>query len=129
MGKMSRDKGKRGEREVAKLLKQYGYDARRGQQYCGASGDADVVGLPGVHIEVKYVECLDVKKALEQAVSDARKGDIPAVFHKQNRKPLNVIMRTQDFVKFLTGDEIFIPDLRVTIEFNSFMALYRILRE
>ena len=40
----SRTKGKAGELELSKVLKTYGYDTRRGQQYCGANGDADVVG-------------------------------------------------------------------------------------
>ena len=49
----SRNKGAAGEREVAGILRGYGYKkARRGQQYCGSNGDADVVGLPGIHIEV-----------------------------------------------------------------------------
>lgn len=47
----SREKGKRGELELAKLLRDCGFDTRRGQQYSGANGDADVVGLPGIHIE------------------------------------------------------------------------------
>lgn len=46
----SRNKGATGERELAKVLRGYGYNCRRGQQYCGANGDADVVGLPGLHI-------------------------------------------------------------------------------
>ena len=52
----SNRKGKEGERELANLLKdRYGYDCRRGQQFCGSNGDADVVGLPGIHIECKRV--------------------------------------------------------------------------
>lgn len=52
----SNQKGKKGERELAAILKSYGYeDSRRGQQYCGSNGDADVVGLPGIHIECKRV--------------------------------------------------------------------------
>ena len=47
MGKTQREKGKRGERELAGVFREYGYDARRGQQYCGAAGNADVIGLPG----------------------------------------------------------------------------------
>lgn len=46
----SRSKGARGEREVAGILREYGYPCRRGQQYSGANGDADVVGLPRTHI-------------------------------------------------------------------------------
>ena len=37
----SRQKGARGERELANLLKEHGYNTRRGQQYCGANGDAE----------------------------------------------------------------------------------------
>ena len=47
----SRAKGADGEREIASILRDYGYDARRGQQYCGANGDADVTGLPGIHAD------------------------------------------------------------------------------
>lgn len=46
----SRQKGARGERELARILREYGYDCRRGQQYCGANGDADVVGFPQGYI-------------------------------------------------------------------------------
>ena len=49
----SRNKGARGERELSSKLNEYGYDCRRGQQYCGANGDADVIGLNGIHIECK----------------------------------------------------------------------------
>lgn len=43
MGKMSRNKGKVGERELAGYLKEYGYDCRRGQQFSGKNGDAPCV--------------------------------------------------------------------------------------
>ena len=84
MGKMSREKGKRGERELASKLRGYGYDCRRGQQYCGANGDADVIGLPGLHIECKRTERLDLYGALAQAKADAREGEIPIVAHRKN---------------------------------------------
>ena len=84
MGKASRDKGKRGERELAAKLKDYGYDCRRGVQYCGKTGAADVIGLPGVHIECKRVERLDLYGAVDQAKRDSRPGEIPAVFHRRN---------------------------------------------
>ena len=53
----SRRKGKTGELHLVKKLKEYGYDVRRGQQYSGANGDADVVGIDHLHIEVKYMPC------------------------------------------------------------------------
>ena len=68
MGKASRDKGKRGELLLARFLREQGYDCRRTSQYCGQTGDAaDVVGLPGLHIECKFVERLNIREALEQA--------------------------------------------------------------
>lgn len=94
----SRQKGKRGELEVAHILQKYGYDARRGQQYCGTSGDADVVGFPGYHIEVKAVENLNLGKAYEQSVRDARDGEIPVVVHKKNRQKWMITMRLEDFL-------------------------------
>lgn len=99
----SRSKGARGEREVAKILRDYGYDCRRGQQYSGANGDADVVGLPGIHIEVKRRERLDIYSAISQAVRDAREGEKPTVFHRKNDCEWLVTMRLGDFMK-LYGD-------------------------
>lgn len=95
----SRDKGKRGELEAAHLLKEYGYDARRGQQFSGANGDADVVGLPGIHIEVKRVEKLNIENAVEQSVRDAREGEKPIVLHKKNRRKWLVTMPFEEWIE------------------------------
>lgn len=94
----SRNKGKTGELELAKLLRDHGFKSRRGQQYCGASGEADVTGLPGLHIECKRVEKLNLEAAMEQAVRDARAGEKPAVFHRKNRKPWLTTMLSEDFI-------------------------------
>lgn len=99
MGRTSRDKGKKGERELATLLREYGYDTRRGVQYNGADGSADVLGLNGVHIECKRVERLNIYDAMEQAIGDAREGEIPAVFHRRNRDYWKVTMRLEDFME------------------------------
>ena len=96
----SRDKGKRGERELAAILKEYGYnEARRGQQYCGADGSADVIGLPGIHIEAKRVEKLNLTMAMAQSMNDARPGEIPAVFHRKNHRQWLVTLTLDDFMK------------------------------
>lgn len=94
----SKDKGKRGELELSNLLKAVGCDTRRGQQYCGANGDADVVGLPGIHIEVKRTERLNIYEAMEQAINDARVGEIPCVFHRKNRRNWLVIMNLDEWL-------------------------------
>ena len=69
---------------MARILNSYGFNCRRGQQYCGANGDADVVGLPGIHIEVKRREKLQIYDAIDQAKRDAKSGALPAVFHRKN---------------------------------------------
>lgn len=95
----SRDKGARGERELSKALKEYGYDCRRGQQYSGANGDADVVGLPGIHIECKRVERLNLYDAMAQSKHDARQWEKPAVFHRKDRCKWLVTMEMEDFME------------------------------
>lgn len=95
----SRQKGARYERELARKFRAEGYDARRGQQYCGANGDADVVGLPGIHVEAKRVERLQLQNAMDQAVRDARPGELPAVFHRKNNCKTLVTMRIDDWFK------------------------------
>lgn len=95
----SKNKGASGERELANLLKDYGFeDARRGQQYCGANGDADVVGLEGVHIECKRVEKLNLDKAYEQAMNDAKEEEMPVVIHRKNRQEWKVTLSLDDFI-------------------------------
>lgn len=99
----SRQKGKRGELELAHKLEEYGIPARRGQQYSGATGEADVVGLDGVHIECKRVEQLNIEQALQQAERDAREGEIPAVFHRKNREEWKVTIRLDEFLLLYLG--------------------------
>ena len=101
----SKAKGAAGERELAKLLREHGYIARRGQQYSGANGDADVVGLPGVHIECKRVERLNVYEAMAQARRDARPGEIPVVMHRKNRQPWLVTMDIDSWLKMYERNE------------------------
>lgn len=95
----SREKGKRGERLVAKKLKEFGYDARRGQQFAGINGDADVVGLPRVHVEVKFTERLNIWKALDQSKRDAREDEMPTVFFKKNKSDVYVAMPLEEFME------------------------------
>lgn len=95
----SRNKGAVGERELASKLREYGYECRRGQQYCGSNGDADVVGLPAVHIECKRVERLDIYSAMSQSKRDSKSGELPAVFHRKNNCGWLVTMELNDWMK------------------------------
>ena len=95
----SRKKGADGERELANILKTYGFDAHRGQQYSGFQGDPDVIGLPGIHIECKRVEKLNLDAAMDQSKRDARKGETPVVIHRKNRRPWVVTIGLDDFLQ------------------------------
>ena len=94
----SRQKGKTGELELAHKLKEYGYDTKRSVQYNGKEGQADVIGLPHIHIEAKRVERLNLYDAMEQAKRDAKNNDLPAVFHRKNRSNWLVTMELDDFM-------------------------------
>lgn len=91
----SKRKGKEGELEFVKLCRAYGYNARRGQQYSGIEGK-DVIGLPGVHVEVKRRERFDLYNAVGQAVRDA-KGELPMVAHRKNNCGWLITMRAEDW--------------------------------
>ncbi len=93
----SLNKGKNGEREFAKLCTFNGYPARRSQQYCGDAGDADIVGLPFCHVEVKRVERLNIQDAINQSCRDAKEGLIPIVAHRKNNCDWLITMRAEDF--------------------------------
>lgn len=99
MGKSQREKGKRGERELAGILKSYGYSCHRGVQYQGGPDSPDVVGLPGIHIEVKRVERLNIENAVDQAVSDSGDDELACVFHRKNNRGWNVTMPLEDWMK------------------------------
>lgn len=101
MGRTSRDKGKRGEREAAAELGQLlGVTARRGVQYHGGPDSPDVV-LDGVaiHVEAKRTERLTLWPAIDQAVADAPAGSVPIVWHRPNRRDSVVVVRTADLVR------------------------------
>jgi hypothetical protein len=87
MGRMQREKGKRGERECAAALDAaLGGDtgARRGVQYQGGNESPDVrIDLP-LHIECKRCEALNLYAALDQARKDAPEGVPAIVCHRRN---------------------------------------------
>ena len=93
----SKLKGGRGEREFASLCREEGYDnARRGQQFQGGIDSPDVKGLPGVHVEVKRVERLNIHEAMQQSVRDSEGRAIPIVAHRRNRDKWLITMQANE---------------------------------
>jgi hypothetical protein len=97
--KNSRAKGAQGERELAAFLTEHGFESRRGQQFRGGADSPDVIGLPGVHVECKRVERLQLYVALAQAAGDCGDDSVPAVFHRMNKRPWVVIMDARDWLE------------------------------
>jgi Holliday junction resolvase len=102
VGKLSRDKGKVGEREVAALLREYGFAGTRGVQYQGGKDSADVTGLPGFHIEVKRTEKFALEAALHQAKEDCG-GNTPVVFHRKSKNDWVAVLSARDFLDIVRG--------------------------
>ena len=114
----SREKGKRGERELARYLRSHGFeDARRGVQYNGADGSADVIGLPGWHVEVKRVEALNIEKALQQAERDAEGiAETPCVFHRRNGESWKVTIRARIFLALIKEIQRLQEEIEILIQ-------------
>jgi hypothetical protein len=87
MSAMSRNKGKRGEREVAEIFTRYGFTARRGQQFSGSPDSPDVVVNLDVHLEVKRTERANLPAAYRQACADAGIDKEPLVVTRANATP------------------------------------------
>jgi Holliday junction resolvase len=108
MGRMQREKGKRGERAFRDLLRQCGFDAERGVQHRGGPNSPDVVcpDLPTLHFEVKAVEALRIWAAIEQAIDDAGGGKVPVVAHKRNNSEWLVFLRAKDFLEIVRRSDL-----------------------
>lgn len=100
MGKGAQRKGADGERELAALLRERGYSIRRGGSLSFGTVP-DLIGLSGIHIEVKRVERLNVPAAFRQAQRDSERfrDGAPALFHRRSREPWLVTMELKDWLK------------------------------
>lgn len=99
-GKASQRKGADDERELAAVLREYGYEIKRGGSM--SFGEVpDLVGLPGVHIEVKRCEQVRLSEWMQQAERDSQhfKDGLPAVFHRRSREGWRVTMNLADFMR------------------------------
>lgn len=114
LGKMSRDKGGRGERELVKYLVGLGYkEAYRSKQRKGANDSSDIIvpELPHVYVECKRVEGIDLgtkilSKAVEKSRNDAGPDKAVAVFWRRNGQKWRMTYTNTDCVNVtVCGDE------------------------
>jgi hypothetical protein len=101
MSRSERDKGLRGEAEVAEVYRRHGLTVRGLE----ASGDhvlvCDREGNLTVHSEVKRQEVARPWAWHEQASSEAEPGSIPAVAFRRNRSPWLVTLELERFAELL----------------------------
>jgi len=103
-------KGKEGEREWSHFCRKQGYDeVRRSQQYSGKHDpdDADCIGLPYIHQEVKRRQKLYIHEAMAEAMAEANNHSIkvgrlltPILAHRKNHKKWLVTMDADDWFRF-----------------------------
>ena len=123
IGKSARNKGAGAERELANLIRDtWGYQTRRGYVF---EHQSDVIGLPGIHMEVKRVEKLNVRAAMDQAKreSQIRCDGIPVVFHRKNYGKWKVTMELGDLVELL-GYTGCIDNTLATVSLADWIDIY-----
>ena len=90
-GRASREKGKRGEREVSRILRtwfpEHSESIHRGWQARDGADAADVEGLPGLWVEVKRMAKCNLRAALKQAQADAPLSRIPIAVTRDDGGP------------------------------------------
>jgi len=88
MSAFSRNKGARGERLAAAVLKNVtGVSTERAARN-GVGGSTDVIGLPGFAIEVKFGYKIQQQNLWwKQAIENAKPGECPLLMYKPQRKP------------------------------------------
>ena len=105
----SKQKGSRGERQCRDVWKKHGFeDAHRSQQYSGkGESSADVEGVfDKLHIEVKLgYQYKTVYGFMDQAVRDAKDGEIPIVNCRMDNKEWLCVMRLEDFIELFKKGE------------------------
>lgn len=103
-GRKSQRKGRGGELELCRLLQAQGIPAEPGAPV--SFGETpDVIGIRGIHPEVKRVERLNVPEAMNQAIRDSEKfqDGTPVLFHRRNRQEWLCTMRLVDWLKLYSN--------------------------
>ena len=129
-GLMSRNKGKRAEREIVDLLQPVVIDIyeqfnleppqlkRNTLQSDG--GGSDIAGLPWLAIEVKHCESMTIKQWWKQACDQALPGQEPVLFYRRNKMAWKVRMYG------MLGRPGCCYTVPVIVDVEHFMAWFRV---
>lgn len=129
-GKMARNKGQRGEREIIKLLtpvvdKVYAEFPELGEPpklqrntLQSDGGGFDIVGLDWLAIEVKFQENIQINPWWKQTISQAKPHQMPVLFYRKSHVKWRVMMKLYSPI----GDKRFFCPADMSIE--NFMVYF-----
>ena len=100
-GRRSRQKGKRGEREVARLFTDRGYQARRGDSQSAGAREADVEDTSFWGEGTRGKRC-PIRRAIAQSEGDTD-GRPPLVFWRDDRSDWRIDMGADTFFEILAS--------------------------
>ena len=105
MGKAERAKGAEAEREVARILTAAGFPATRNARN-GISAEDVSHQIPGVWLEVKRRERLNVSEAMKQARAYAAFAvKVPVVVHRRSRESWLATLPLADLLELMGGNK------------------------
>lgn len=100
-GRSAQAKGRRAEIELAQFLQANGYTDARPGAALNYGTQPDITGVPGLHIECKRHEKLEITKWYQQAQEDAERmqDGRPVVIHRRNRQQWMITLSLADFLE------------------------------
>jgi hypothetical protein len=102
-GRRSRDKGARGEREVADLLRAVFPAVRRrcaGEESQSCQG-RDLDGTPGLVVQCQLSDAPTIERKLREAIGASGGDEVPVAFTRRTRGEWLATLRGADLVKLL----------------------------
>lgn len=95
MGRASRQKGARGERDFRDLLRSHGFECDRDGRLA-----ADLAhNVQGVHIEVKRCEAILMPRWIKQATDEAAPGLVPVIAYRRSHEPWRVDLPADEYLR------------------------------
>lgn len=125
-GPANAKKGKLAERVLARKLREAMPELAAGicrsiQSRRGGKDGADVVGLPGFHIEHKQGKAINIRAAYKQACDDSGGKAFPLAVIQYDRAPERLcVMGLQDFLRVLRAAYGYTPPLRFGVQAELF---------
>ena len=102
-GRMSRNKGKVGEREVVHLARDCGFpEAERDWRTPQLDGDLRNIGP--THLEVRRREKLCIPQWSAEIEEQARNGNLPILAFRRSGEPWRAALRLDSLFRLLSGE-------------------------